>query len=196
MNQIRYLAILVPLFTFGNAYAAPHSDTDFGGNGRVDWYRDRANISFLNLGADYGGFNQWAFPRIADDNTATGSSITTSELGERHYQELPASIYPAVNSDIVSIRTASDSADADKFFSIIHTHTFWSDKEHGFDHHIAWELFADGGNHGSDADKRFQLNTPVVSSGQVSTVPVSSAGWLFGSALVGFVGLNRRKLKL
>jgi hypothetical protein len=40
---------------------------------------------------------------------------------------------------------------------------------------------------------RTATNTPEYLKATISTVPVPAAFWLFGTALIGFVGMSRRR---
>ncbi len=57
----------------------------------------------------------------------------------------------------------------------------------------AWRFNFGGGSQGSGGKEDFDDFAWVVRSGDVSAVPVPAAVWLFGSGLIGLLGLARRK---
>lgn len=69
---------------------------------------------------------------------------------------------------------------------------YWSGTEYSPVPTDAWYFGTRAGNQGSFY-KYYQLSTWAVRSGDVATIPVPGAVWLFGSALLGLLGLKKRK---
>jgi hypothetical protein len=67
---------------------------------------------------------------------------------------------------------------------------YWSSENAGKDKASAFNIY-DGKGSNYDMDEKFYAW--AVRSGDVATVPLPGAVWLFGSALVGLIGLKRRK---
>ncbi|PCJ83805.1 MAG: hypothetical protein COA54_14955 [Thiotrichaceae bacterium] len=77
-------------------------------------------------------------------------------------------------------------------FSNIQSHFYWSGTEFAPVTGSAWGFqFGNGGQ--STRNKVNDLFAWAVQSGDVSAVPVPAAAWLFGSGLLGLVGVARRK---
>ena len=75
-------------------------------------------------------------------------------------------------------------------FTNVQSSFYWSGSE--FSSSDAWFFGTNGGRQGSGG-KVGNLFAWAVHSGDVSAVPVPTAAWLFGSGLIGLVGLARRK---
>jgi hypothetical protein len=76
------------------------------------------------------------------------------------------------------------------FFPSLLSSVYWSGTE--FVSGGAWYFFFDGGFQfvGFKDDSRYSW---AVHAGNVSPVPVPAAVWLFGSGLLGLIGIARRK---
>jgi len=75
-------------------------------------------------------------------------------------------------------------------FSNIQSNFYWSGTES--DDMNAWRFCFDAGGQ-FNGSKGAYLSAWAVRSGDVSAVPVPAAVWLFGSGLLGLLGLARRK---
>ena len=75
-------------------------------------------------------------------------------------------------------------------FSNVQSGLYWSGTE--LNSNLAW-LFAFDFGAQSASNKNGNLFAWAVHSGDVSAVPISGAVWLFGSGLIGLLGLARRK---
>ena len=78
-------------------------------------------------------------------------------------------------------------------FSNIRSSRFWSATEYAPDTNGVWYFHMGSGYQGGNFEKANSLYAWAVQSGDVSPVPVPAAAWLFGSALLGLVGVGRRK---
>jgi hypothetical protein len=76
-------------------------------------------------------------------------------------------------------------------FSNVQSYVYWSGTEYASSPGGAWYFGTDGGYQGSD-DKYNQFYAWAVSPGQVNAVPVPGAVWLFGTGMLGLLGLKRR----
>lgn len=71
---------------------------------------------------------------------------------------------------------------------------YWSETKLSTNTNIAWIFtFSDGTLEGGDTTTTFPYYVWAVYDGNISAVPVPAAAWLFGSGLVGLLGLARRK---
>jgi hypothetical protein len=146
---------------------------DFGSGGTVDWWAGQALVHYLDT-QKYGGSSQWALPT---SNAVLGYD-NSSQLGELFYNELGG--------------TAGSSMPSNPF-SNFQASLYWTGMEYSPYRNYAWSYST---NYGGQTYyfKDSQFYAWAVSPGQVNAVPVPGAVWLFGSALVGLIGFNRRNL--
>lgn len=148
---------------------------DFGSGGRVSWWAAQAFVHYLNT-LDYGGSSQWALPT---SNNVFGF-VNAGQLGELYYNQLGGTANGSVPSGP---------------FSNAQLPTFWSGTEFITIPSYAWFFnFTEPGWTGyQDAHYKPHLwYAWAVSPGQVNAVPAPGAVWLFGTGMLGLLGLNRR----
>lgn len=158
-------------------YSGHHllSTADFGANGLVNWFGAQAYVSYLNT-INYAGSNQWALPS-AGASPQRGYNQTGTQFGQLFYDELGGTAYNNIPN------TAN--------FTNEQAYAYWPGTEYAFNSGVAWLFLTYGGYQDYDF-KDIQLYAWAVSPGQVSAVPVPGAVWLFGTGLLGLLGLKRR----
>ena len=164
--------------TINSAYSHTLSAGDFGSGGMVDWWAAHAYVDYLNT-IDYGNSNQWALPTTVDSGSSNGTSpaASSSQLAELFYTELAG--------------TAGSSIPTNSLFTNEQSYAYWSGTEVASAPANAWFLYtAYGAQYYGSQD--LQMYAWAVSPGQVSAVPVPGAVWLFGSGILGLLGLKRR----
>ena len=172
---------------------------DFGvadiGSGDITW--DKANewIAAMNAsdsGAGYLGYNDWILPSALnqdDSGPCSGADCTDSDMGHLFYTELSgtsgSSILDSGDSDLSlfsNIQISLGAGDA----------TYWTSTTNASNTARAWNFsFANG-----DQSHNFKVNAGfvwAVRAGDVAAVPIPAAVWLFGSGLLGLIGVARRK---
>ena len=150
------------------------STNDFGSGGTVDWWGAQAFVNYLNH-IDYGNSNQWALPT---SNAVNGYDGTAgNQLGQLFYSELGG--------------TAGNNIPVSSFFTNEQTYVYWSGTEDSAYPYHAWYFNTIIGYQPS-GNKDYQGYAWAVSPGQVNAVPVPGAVWLFGTGLLGLLGLKRR----
>lgn len=148
---------------------------DFGANGLTNWFGAQAFVGYLSS-VNYGNSSQWALPS-AGSNPQVGLNQITSQLGNLFYNELGG--------------TAGSAIPANANFINEQNNDYWSATEDASYSGGAWLFDAFFGNQ-YGFGKNVQLYVWAVSPGNVSAVPVPGAVWLFGTGLVGLLGLRRR----
>lgn len=155
-------------------------------NGSMDWYTAQSWIGAMNS-ANYLGFSDWRLPAtLVPDTTCGGPSslgwgvvdCSGSEMGHLFYTE---------------------QASTSGLFNISGGEYYWSGTECGSN--CAYAFFWGGPGGGAQGTWTKDLNPHpassvlawAVRSGDVAAVPVPVAGWLFGSGLMGLLGLARRR---
>lgn len=116
------------------------------------------------------------------NNDGTFYNCTGTELGHLFYSVLGGS----ANTSIIT----SHNANYDLFSNIQGDGNYWSATEDSASR--AWDIYMGQGDLG-DTSKSTSYYAWAVHSGDVSAVPVPAAVWLFGSGLIGLIGIARRK---
>ncbi|MDD2760370.1 MAG: hypothetical protein PHH11_08750 [Methylomonas sp.] len=152
---------------------------DFGANGLVSWFGAQAFVGYLNT-INYGGSHQWALPG-AGANPQHGYNQTGGQFGQLFYDELGGT---AGNKIPNTANFANEQAFAFYWLGTEASYPPSSPSSAwGFATHVGFQYFG---------PKYDQVHAWAVSPGLVSAVPVPGAVWLFGTGLVGLLGLKRR----
>lgn len=163
-----------------NSYSGIHTLTtaDFGDNGLVNWFGAQAYVSYLNT-INYAGSRQWTLPG-AGANPQSGYNQTGGQFGQLFYNELGG--------------TAGNNIPNTANFTNEQVWAYWLGKEDASNPDGAWGFSTYSGYQydGTTILKGDQLYAWAVSPGQVSAVPIPGAVWMFGSGLLGLLGLKRR----
>jgi len=157
-----------------------------GSNGEMNWFTANTWIDAMNT-ANYLGFNDWRLPTTAvpdlsctpsgpSQPAGTGTGCTGSEMGHLYYTEF----------GLASGSNASAAAAAAGFSNLATGEFYWSGTLNGGS---AYD-FSFGSGSQASLGRGFNLFVVPV---RTSAVPVPAALWLFGSGLLGLVGMARRK---
>ncbi len=185
------------------------SSSDFStSNGAVSWFGAKAWVNYLNS-ISYGGSNQWSLPSWADtgatgaqfgyNGTDFGYNVNTSSnpLAQLYYGELnkkaPYNTSGTSQSGygIFSNNGAQVAGGAVGPFTNVQSLAYWSDTEVSDRADLAWDFETADGQQNAIA----KINMPyawAITPGQVATVPIPGAVWLFSSGLLGLLGFKRR----
>ena len=146
-------------------------------DGRMTW----ADANAWAAGLSVGGVDGW---RLADTDPAlSGVNQSGSEMGNLFYNVLGGVAFSSI--------TTTHNTNYD-LFSNVQSNFYWSATEYAPYTLHAWDFNMSIGAQGR-SDKADSYYAWAVQSGDVSAVPVPAAVWLFGSGLIGLVGLARRK---
>lgn len=152
---------------------------DANAAGAVTWVGADAQAAGLNID----GVTGWRLPTTmqpdttCSDNTKGasqffGTGCTGSEMGHLYNVDGITLAAPGLFSNVQS--------------------AYWSGTAFAPDTDQVWAFFFESGFQGFNA-KNFDLSAWAVQSGDVSAIPVPAAVWLFGSGLLGLLGMARRK---
>ncbi|WP_426992808.1 DUF1566 domain-containing protein [Methylomonas sp. CM2] len=143
-------------------------------SGFLSWWGAIAFANYLNS-IDYGGSHQW---RLPTSNAIVGFNGTAgNELGQLFYSELNGT----AGKFIPNTPTFDNESPV----------AYWSGIEFTSNQAAAWGFDARNGAQGYDEKGRGHL-VWLVSPGQVAAVPIPGALALFGTGLMGLLGLRRK----
>lgn len=219
MNKLRLLnAVWAVLFTFiaASANAALVSRlggqaaydsvlgitwlTDAGLSGVNNWDNQLVWVSSLNT-ANYLGYNDWRLASMSvskNGGTGTTTSVVdcSSKVASCQDNELGYMFYKTLGGNPGDDLTGNQTVGGVTLTNI--QSEYWSGTE--FDTSRAWKFNFQDGSQSSDIKDGGKAISGTshawawaVRSGDVSAVPVPGAVWLFGSGLMGLLGLMRRK---
>ncbi len=125
----------------------------------------------------------WRLPTTPDNSGSFGNGKTNSEMGHLYNTELGNSTGGMTNTGPI------DTGDFQNLVAPI----YWSGTEYSDNTNDAWRFNFNSGGYQGSSNKGTNHYGLAVRSGDVSAVPVPAAVWLFGSGLVGLIGVSRRK---
>ncbi|RDH85023.1 MAG: hypothetical protein DIZ80_03135 [endosymbiont of Galathealinum brachiosum] len=151
---------------------------DGGPSGAMNW----ADANAWAAGLSIGGVGGWRLPE-ADASCLSLYNCTNSDMGSLFYGAL-GNVAPTLSN-------TGPFSNIGFFAWEFWTATEYSPPNYPFDY-VAWSFDMRLGSQ-NDSDKVNSAQAWAVQSGDVSAVPVPAAVWLFGSGLVGLIGVARRK---
>ncbi len=137
-------------------------------------------------------YTDWRLPTTLQPDATCGTqsggvsygyNCTGSEMGHLFYNELGGRIGH-------SILTSTDPDLA--LFTNVQSYVYWSGTERAADTRSAWYFAVYYGLQTTNS-KSVNYSAWAVRPGDVAAVPVPAAAWLFGSGLLGLIGVARRK---
>jgi len=126
----------------------------------------------------FGGHDDWRLPTTSV--ACTGYNCTGSELSHLFYDELGG----VAGSSLAAVHNSNYD-----LFTNIELDYYWSGTEGGIG---AWSFLMFTGYQYA-ASKIVHLPAWAVRTGNAAIVPVPAAVWLFGSGLLGLIGIAKRK---
>lgn len=160
-------------------------------SGQMDWFSAQNWISAMN-DANYLGFNDWRlpatlYPDATCDSASGGYNCTGSEMGHLYYNEIGG----MANQDIDTTHNANYD-----LFHNIQPNYYWSGTEYtqspSTPNDNAWLFYFYGGVQ-TNSNKGDVNTVWAVRDGDV--VPLPASAWLFGTGLIGLVGMAKRTKK-
>ena len=161
-------------------------------SGSGTWQEQLDWAESLNT-ANYLGFDDWRLASVAaglptgiatnviDCSTATELACRDNELGYMFYQNMDGSF----DDD----KSGNQTVDGVLLTDVQSFYWSGTDSTPAF----AW-LFSFSSGAQFDFSKTTPLYAWAVQSGDIVAVPIPAAGWLFGTGLLGLIGVARRKV--
>jgi len=161
----------------------------YSATGAMDWSTANAWAASLNID----GVTGWQLPNTVQPDPSCsiqspvsyGYNCAGSPMGELFYNELGG----VAGSSITTTHNSNYN-----LFSNVQSDWYWSATEYAPGSNYAWLFIFNGGLQYFD-QKAVSSYAWAVHAGDVgaSVVPVPAAAWLFGSGLLGLIGVARRK---
>ena len=149
---------------------------------------------------EYGGYNDWRLTSARLTDPISGYDVTTGELGHMYHNNLANPVNTQhLRSDPIISFTDGNSGTTTNILNLTAHYYWYSEGPYGVEPGIApWNWIAPGYDFGNGHFAELSVGDQDVLSwavrdGDVSAVPVPAAVWLFGSGLLGLVGVARRK---
>ena len=153
-------------------YVTDHaSDPDINSTDSMQW--SPANTWATNLNID--GVSGW---RLPTSDECWNDNCTGSEMGNLFYNVLGGSAGSSITT------THNDNY---MLFSNVQSDFYWATTSTG----TAWPFDMSDGSQ-TRSHKNYSLYSWPVQSGDISTVPLPAAMWLFGSGIIGMIAVARR----
>jgi hypothetical protein len=164
----------------------------YDADGNMSWASANAWADQLT----YGGYDDWRLPS-AGANPQDGYNQISGELGYMYYMNLNG---PRYGGGCGTCKSNTYFKDGETgltvdFYNISNSNLngsgYWymEDKSRLFTYGFRmWSGYLDSGY-----SKSTELYAWAVADGDIAAVPIPAAAWLFGSALLGLVGIKRRR---
>lgn len=144
-------------------------------DGSATWYGAEAFANYLNT-INYGGKNNWALPSQPPIPSANAYYPTTGQFAQLFYDAGGVARQPMPSSLFAN-----------------QSYTYWTGTEQTNYPTNVYSFQAYDGSENIFGKGEPMVYAWAVSTGNVSSIPVPAAVWLFGSALAGFGLFGRRK---
>ena len=148
----------------------------YDADGLMTWTNAVAWADQLTLG----GYTDWSLPTTVP--AVSGYNQTGSQMGDLFYNQLGGK----ADSSIATTHNANYN-----LFTNVQGYAYWSGSEYAPHPVHAWLFYTNIVNQNYSVMTN-QFSAWAVRPGDVAAVPVPGAFWLFGSAMVGLMGLKRR----
>lgn len=174
----------------GTSYDDGSTSSDWATDGAMSWQNANDWAASLNIA----GVTGWRLPNtLQPDATCSGQNsgvsfgvnCTGSELGNLYYNVLGG----IVNTKISDAHNSNYD-----FFSNVMDGYHWSVTEYAPDTSGAWGFTTNSGYQLNSLKAGTYLYAWAVHDGDIGAIPVPAAIWLFGSGLIGLIGLAKRNL--
>ena len=146
-----------------------------------------ANQVAWAAGLDIDGVTGWRLPSmdVNGDDTIISCTIDQAACKDNEYGHL-------FNYGAGTVFGSGITSSSPSPFNNVQANNYWSGTESASNPANAWDFSFINGFHDMH-NEGVSLFSWAVHSGNVSAVPVPAAVWLFGSGLLGLIGVARRK---
>ena len=171
------------------AYYDTQLDISWTADADINGFNNWANQVAWAGGLTIGAATDWRLPDMDKNNDGTivnCSSDTQAACADNEYGHL---YYYGAGTTLGSGITPGSPGP----FSNVQSFGYWSGTEFAPNPASAWIFDFRGGDQSGGNKDKFSLYAWAVHSGDVSAIPVPAAVWLFGSGLIGLVGMARQK---
>jgi hypothetical protein len=144
-----------------------------------------ANLSYYDSVRDV-TYDDWRLPTALNQNGSGpcfGFNCADSEMGHLFYVDFGA-------TDHTTVHTTGNPTELAKFTNI-QDDGYWSGTV--FNSSQSWDFDFKNGSQNLVGNVNVNVLAWAVRSGDVSAVPVPAAIWLFGSGLLGLIGISTRR---
>ena len=149
------------------------------GDGRLSHWSANAWADQL----EYGGYDDWRLPSAGNPPT-NGVNLTTGELGHMFYNNLGNTAGHSILNN-VSFIYATPGGGTVSFLNV-QLGAHWLGEMYAPNYKYFW-AFNTGTGSQTYLNRSYSYYSWAVRDGDVSSVPVPTAAWLFGSALAGLL---------
>jgi len=171
----------------GQAYYDDQLDISWTANANINSSGTWDNQMAWAAGLDIDGVTGWRLPSmdVNGDNVINYCSTveTQAQCKDNEYGHL-------FNYGAGTVHGSGITDDSPGPFSNIQSFNYWSSTEYGST--FAWYIIFNGGSQGAQ-NRSFNNFAWAVHAGNVGAVPVPAAVWLFGSGLLGLIGVAKHK---
>ena len=160
----------------------------------LNWSDANAWAASLNIS----GITEWRLPDTMQPDSSCDDQIDGGIFGPQGFRtnctgsEMDNMFYNVLGGVASSDIADTHNANYDLFSNIISSF-YWSGTERADATTSAWTFRFDDGSQRSLNKSVDLIYAWAVHSGDVSVVPIPATAWLFGSGLLGLVGMARRK---
>jgi len=169
------------------AYYDTELDVTWLANANVNSLMTWSTATAWAGGLDINGVTGWRLPAVNPGIVGYNVDPSTSEMAHLFYETLGNLGYYDTDGHAQSGYGLSNTGP----FSNFRSGGYWSGTEYPAPGN-AWYFFFNNGKQEAGS-MGYRYAALAVRDGDISPVPVPAAVWLFGSALVGLVGLTRRR---
>ncbi|MDA8978183.1 hypothetical protein N9H21_02585 [bacterium] len=141
---------------------------------------------------EYGGYDDWRLPSAGSTPT-DGYNVTTGELGHMYYNNLGNTAHGSIKSWFFT--DATPGGGTESFLNVQWDYGYWYRDEDYLNSSDVWAFYTRSGWQSYTAGTSDALSIWAVRDGDVSTVPIPTTAWLFGSALAGLLVARRKNKK-
>ena len=158
-------------------------------NGQMTWQEANDWAATLEIG----GVGGWRLPTTLQPDATCGSQFDPGQIDPGGIYDVQGYGTGCTGSEMGNLFNVEDvTAASPGLFDSVQSNFYWSSTEYAPNTVSAWIFDFSNGYQDLNV-KGGNLYAWAVQSGNVGEVPVPAAVWLFGSGLLGLIGLGRQR---